>query len=66
MTNVSLRKRVNLVAVECYIMQGRYPLPQKVIQKFAKTGGELCKNVFLMGKPQLTVEAFCSLLVARR
>ncbi|KAF9454609.1 hypothetical protein P691DRAFT_786180 [Macrolepiota fuliginosa MF-IS2] len=34
--------------VECYIMQGRCPLPQKVIEKFSKTGGELCKNVFLM------------------
>lgn len=34
--------------IECYIMQGENPLPEKVIEKFAKTGGELCKNVFLM------------------
>ncbi|EKM82574.1 hypothetical protein AGABI1DRAFT_104513 [Agaricus bisporus var. burnettii JB137-S8] len=38
------------VPVECYIMQGKYPLPPKVIQKFSKTGGELCSNMFLMGK----------------
>ena len=29
-------------------MQGECPLPTVVIEKFAKTGGELCKNVFLM------------------
>jgi hypothetical protein len=40
---------MHIVAVECYIMQGKYPLPQQVIQKFAKTGGELCSNVFLLG-----------------
>lgn len=34
--------------IECYIMQGEYPLPEEVVEKFAKTGGELCKNVFLM------------------
>ncbi|KAJ2934947.1 hypothetical protein H1R20_g2137, partial [Candolleomyces eurysporus] len=34
--------------IESYIMQGDQPLPGKVIEKFAKTGGELCKNVFLM------------------
>ncbi|KAF5357955.1 hypothetical protein D9756_001453 [Leucocoprinus leucothites] len=45
------------VAVECYIMQGAYPLPQQVIQKFAKTGGELCKNVFLLGKSGLITTA---------
>lgn len=33
---------------ECYVMQGENPLPDSVIQRFAKTGGELCKNVFLM------------------
>lgn len=38
------------VPVECYIMQGKYPLPPKVIQKFSKTGGELCSNMFLMGE----------------
>ncbi|TFK30054.1 hypothetical protein FA15DRAFT_195152 [Coprinopsis marcescibilis] len=36
--------------LECYIMQGDQPLSQRVIDKFAKTGGELCKNVFLMSK----------------
>ena len=34
--------------IECYIMQGDQPLPGKVVEKFAKTGGELCKNVFLI------------------
>jgi hypothetical protein len=34
--------------IECYVMQGECPLPTVVIEKFAKTGGELCKNVFLM------------------
>lgn len=34
--------------IECYIMQGEYPLPESVVEKFAKTGGELCKNVFLL------------------
>jgi hypothetical protein len=37
-----------LAPIECYVMQGEYPLPAKVVEKFAKTGGELCKNVFLM------------------
>lgn len=31
-------------------MQGEYPLPDNVIQKFAQTGGELCKNVFLLSE----------------
>jgi hypothetical protein len=35
--------------IDCYIMQGEQPLPESVISKYAKTGGELCKNVFLMG-----------------
>lgn len=39
-----------LAPIECYIMQGDNPLSDSVIQKFAKTGGELCKNVFLMSK----------------
>lgn len=29
-------------------MQGEYPLPKRVVEKFAKTGGELGKNIFLM------------------
>lgn len=37
-----------IAPIECYIMQGQYPLPSRVVEKFAKTGGELCKNVFLM------------------
>ncbi|KAI1794660.1 nuclear protein [Ganoderma leucocontextum] len=36
--------------VECYIMQGEHPLPAPVIEKFAKTGGALSKNVFLLHK----------------
>lgn len=37
-----------LAPVECYIMQGEHPLPAPVIEKFAKTGGPLSKNVFLL------------------
>ncbi|ESK94140.1 nucleus protein [Moniliophthora roreri MCA 2997] len=43
--------------IECYIMQGENPIPDAVIQKFAKTGGELCKNVFLMSKSGLITTA---------
>ncbi|KAL0568073.1 hypothetical protein V5O48_013917 [Marasmius crinis-equi] len=43
--------------IECYIMQGENPVPDSVIQKFAKTGGELCKNVFLMSKSGLVTTA---------
>ncbi|KAF9256836.1 hypothetical protein L218DRAFT_172786 [Marasmius fiardii PR-910] len=45
------------VPIECYIMQGENPLPDTVIQKFAKTGGELCKNVFLLSKSGLITTA---------
>lgn len=46
---VLLAHRVTTVApVECYIMQGEHPLPAPVIEKFAKTGGALSKNVFLL------------------
>ena len=38
----------SIAPVECYIMQGEYPLPAPVIDKFAKTGGALSKNVFLL------------------
>jgi hypothetical protein len=31
-------------------MQGNHPLPERVIEKFARTGGELCQDVFLLGK----------------
>ncbi|KAJ4478504.1 CwfJ C-terminus 1-domain-containing protein-like protein [Lentinula aciculospora] len=43
--------------IECYIMQGENPIPDAVIQKFAKTGGELCRNVFLMSKSGLVTTA---------
>jgi hypothetical protein len=43
--------------IECYVMQGEYPLPTVVIEKFAKTGGELCKNVFLMSKSGIITTA---------
>ncbi|KAF8892429.1 CwfJ C-terminus 1-domain-containing protein-like protein [Infundibulicybe gibba] len=36
--------------LDCYIMQGEYPLPGNVIDKFANNGGEICKNVFLLSK----------------
>ncbi|CDO73593.1 hypothetical protein BN946_scf185014.g63 [Trametes cinnabarina] len=36
--------------MECYIMQGEHPLPAPVIEKFAKTGGILSSNVFLLHK----------------
>ncbi|GBE81690.1 hypothetical protein SCP_0400610 [Sparassis crispa] len=36
--------------VDCYIMQGEHPLPALVIEKFAKTGSTLAKNVFLLHK----------------
>ncbi|OBZ69111.1 Zinc finger CCCH domain-containing protein 59 [Grifola frondosa] len=36
--------------VECYVMQGEHSLPAPVIEKFAKTGGALSKNVFLLHK----------------
>ena len=38
----------SIAPVECYIMQGEHPLPAPVIEKFAKTGGALSKNVFLL------------------
>ncbi|KAF9052819.1 nuclear protein [Panaeolus papilionaceus] len=38
------------VPLQCYIMQGGNPLPTKVIERFAKSQGELCHNVFLMSK----------------
>ncbi|KAI0928971.1 hypothetical protein AcW2_004809 [Taiwanofungus camphoratus] len=38
------------VPVECYIMQGEHSLPAPVIEKFAKTGGALSKDVFLLHK----------------
>ncbi|KAI0784379.1 CwfJ C-terminus 1-domain-containing protein-like protein [Abortiporus biennis] len=43
--------------VECYIMQGEYPLPPPVIEKFAKTSGQLAKSVFLLHKSGLMTTA---------
>lgn len=37
-----------LVPLKCYIMQGENPLPDSVIEKYTKTSGELCKDVFLL------------------
>lgn len=39
---------VFIAPLECFIMQGEHPLPMPVIEKFAKTGGQLAKNVFLL------------------
>ncbi|KDQ10585.1 hypothetical protein BOTBODRAFT_178064 [Botryobasidium botryosum FD-172 SS1] len=38
------------VPIVTYIMQGEHPIPPKVIEKFEETGGELCPNVYLIGK----------------
>ena len=43
-----MARTVGLVPLECYLMQGDHPLPEAVIDKFRATGGELCKNVFLL------------------
>ena len=50
--------RCVIAPVECYIMQGEHPLPAPVIEKFAKTGGPLSKNVFLLRE--------CCVYVSRR
>lgn len=39
--------------LECFIMQGEHSLPQPVIEKFAKTGGQLANNVFLLRESHL-------------
>ncbi|KAG6376305.1 CwfJ C-terminus 1-domain-containing protein-like protein [Boletus reticuloceps] len=36
--------------LRCYIMQGHNPLPESVIDQYARTGGQLCKDVFLLNK----------------
>ncbi|KAG5647316.1 hypothetical protein DXG03_000854 [Asterophora parasitica] len=43
--------------IDCYIMQGEYPLPEKVVERFAKNGGELCKRVFLLSKSGIITTA---------
>jgi hypothetical protein len=40
-----------IVPIVCYLMQGEHPLPESVIRKYRDTGGELCKNVFLLSEP---------------
>ena len=47
---VNLTHEQPIAPLKCYIMQGEYPLPEHVIEKFAKTGGELCKDVFLLSE----------------
>ena len=42
------RLRAIIAPLDCYIMQGEHALPGPVIEKFAKTGGQLSKNVFLL------------------
>lgn len=41
-------------------MQGEHPLPPPVIEKFAKTGGVLSQNVFLLRES--VHRAYCRLL----
>ncbi|KAG6854723.1 hypothetical protein C0991_002436 [Blastosporella zonata] len=43
--------------IDCYIMQGEHPLPENVVEKFAKDGGELCKKVFLLSKSGIITTA---------
>ncbi|KAF8201776.1 hypothetical protein BJ912DRAFT_517139 [Pholiota molesta] len=38
-------------------MQGEYPLPKRVVEKFAKTGGELGKSLFMMSKSGIVTTA---------
>ena len=43
-----------IVPLPCYVMQGDNPIPAAAIQKFAETGSELCRNLYLLCK-HLTV-----------
>ncbi|KAJ8594437.1 hypothetical protein M405DRAFT_850139 [Rhizopogon salebrosus TDB-379] len=45
------------VPLKCYIMQGENPLPDSVIEKYTKTSGELCKDVFLLNKSGIVTTA---------
>ncbi|KAF8315207.1 hypothetical protein DL93DRAFT_2079409 [Clavulina sp. PMI_390] len=36
--------------IPTYIMQGPHPIPQKVLEKTALNGGEICSNVFILEK----------------
>lgn len=40
-----------LAPLPCYLMQGKHPMPEIVIERFSKTNGELCDNVFLLSGP---------------
>lgn len=46
-------------------MQGEHPLPDSVIAKFAKSSGELCKNVFLMSELTSFIKS-CQLICKSR
>ena len=45
---IALLCLMHIAPIDCYVMQGEHPLPKRVVEKFAKTGGELGKNIFLM------------------
>jgi hypothetical protein len=49
----------------CYIMQGEYPLPERVIEQFSKANGELCSNVFLLSETSLLLAVLMRLLTRR-
>jgi hypothetical protein len=46
----------------CYIMQGEHPLPERVIEQFSKSNGELCGNVFLLSETSLLLLVLARLL----
>ncbi|KAF7311467.1 Nuclear protein [Mycena kentingensis (nom. inval.)] len=46
-----------LSPIECYVMPGDILLSDAVIQQFAKTQGEICKNIFLMSKSGMMTTA---------
>jgi hypothetical protein len=41
---------VDAAPLECYIMQGEYALPAPVVEKFARTSGDIAKHVFLLSE----------------
>ncbi len=43
-------------------MQGKIPFPDSVIQKFARTGGEICKNVFVLSEKPSNCDTICAYL----
>jgi hypothetical protein len=42
--------------IEMYVMQGEHPLPGPVVDRFAKTSGDVGKNVFLLSQDFSSVE----------